>query len=132
MDISLGHGGESHGRLSFHGSATFEGKLKGNPIERMFPHGLLACPALALFLKPVSSSPVWMFPCRSSGKLIEKPLNCCCGPPKLMLSEPRGRFKSPGDDPGTSRGKNMELFWRSPAFGMGNIDGLQAAGLMAL
>ena len=65
-------------------------------------------------------------------KLIKKTLNCCCGPPKSIPSKSRERFKNPGDDPGTSRGKNMKLFWGSLASEMWNKNDLQAAGLVVL
>ena len=68
----------------------------------------------------------------SSNKLIKKTLNCCCGPPKSILSESRERFRNLGDDPGTLRGKNMKLLWGSLASEMWNKNDLQAVGLVVL
>lgn len=88
MDISLGQGVESHGRLSFHASpGALDGKLKGKPIDRIFPHWLLPSVGLWFFLKLASSYSVPILPSISCGELTEKLLKGCCGPPKSILSE---------------------------------------------
>lgn len=96
MDISLGQGAESHNRLG--SQPSFDGKLKGNPIDRMAPHWLLRRFASRFLMRPASSSPVPMVSCTSCGKLIEKPFNCCWDPSKSMFSEalvksPVAKFK---------------------------------------
>ena len=81
MDISLGQGGESHGRLV--------GKLKGKPIGRVVAGHwlLLMLAAPGIFFTASSTSSLPMFPCISCGRPIEKPPTNCCDPSKSMLSE---------------------------------------------